>query len=213
MHCYGNGKEAINPRMISSAALSISCRLSSDQAEPVGLQGTSKCDLLEPRQLALAASFSRFPKQFPRFKQTLKFSCKDDKERQSKMKMFHHIHPPGLPCKLELPGFPDENLVSLRFRVRYQNFIRRHAAPKCSTVVLEVPCQASLLVRRSRVELPPAPSPLHVSRKERIFPISHRHSMTLFADEAICCPSICLDGIGQRMRGGGRIFEGQVRSS
>jgi hypothetical protein len=25
--------------------------------------------------------------------------------------------------------------------------------------------------------------------------------MTLFADEAICCPSTCLDGIGQRMRG------------
>ena len=43
--------------LILSAALSIWLRLSSDQAEPVGLHGTSNRDVLEARQLAWLLPF------------------------------------------------------------------------------------------------------------------------------------------------------------
>ena len=67
---------------------------------------------------------------------------------------------------------------------------------RCSTALLEAPYHPSAW------RFPNPQPPLHVSRKGgRVLQISHRHSMTLFADEAICCPSTCLDGIGQRMRG------------
>jgi hypothetical protein len=51
--------------------------------------------------------------------------------------------------------------------------------------------------------------PARVARR-MCAPISHRHSMTPFAEKRYAVLPLALMELDSRMRGGGRIFEGQV---
>jgi hypothetical protein len=69
-------------------------------------------------------------------------------------------------------------------RILRSKFVLTIYSSQSSRALLKASCHAGFVVPRAASN-PPNPTPLHVSHKGRVFQISHRHSMTLFADETM----------------------------